>query len=187
MTGLVLSDVVGGLDLTLRLAGRGDTDTLLDFHAAAIAEEAGQAGLSAASDDLAALAQLAARQHLDHDEPAQDTLWLALVADLPAGMVRLQAPAASSGVRVQEVVDLTVAPSLRGRGVGSGLLCLLLNQAQARRIPRLWSRVRASNTAAIKAHRRAGFCERGRLPRHIQCAQGQIHDLIVMDMSCAEP
>jgi [ribosomal protein S18]-alanine N-acetyltransferase len=60
-----------------------------------------------------------------------------------------------------ELESIVVAVPWRGRGVGMSLLAEVAEVAKVYRVSRLALEVRASNEAAIRLYRRAGFLETG--------------------------
>lgn len=61
-----------------------------------------------------------------------------------------------------DIVNLAVRPRDRRRGIGRRLMATVVAYCQARRVPLLWLRVRASNRAARAFYRRCGFRMVGR-------------------------
>ena len=57
-----------------------------------------------------------------------------------------------------------VAAACRGQGIGRRLLAAILEEAQARDLPRRVGAIDVSNAASIALHRKAGFALSGRLP-----------------------
>ena len=57
--------------------------------------------------------------------------------------------------------NLAIRPGLRGRGLGTALVCEVLAQAQVLGARRATLEVRESNTAALRLYRRLGFCHSG--------------------------
>lgn len=60
-----------------------------------------------------------------------------------------------------EIVNVAVAESWRGQGVGSGLLEFFLRHVQARGGERIFLEVRSGNEAALRLYRRGGFMQVG--------------------------
>ena len=61
-----------------------------------------------------------------------------------------------------DVINLAVHPGGRRRGIGRRLMATVIAYCQARRVPCLWLRVRASNRGARVFYRRCGFRAVGR-------------------------
>ena len=57
--------------------------------------------------------------------------------------------------------NLAIRPGLRGRGLGTALVCEVLAQAQALGATRATLEVRESNVAALRLYKRLGFCLSG--------------------------
>jgi ribosomal protein S18 acetylase RimI-like enzyme len=139
------------------------------------------------------------------DEVARERRWLAFLEAPPPDRVRrfvlghLRAGAAQfvavDGDRVVGWCDVTpkthealshsgtlgmgVAPSHRGKGVGSALLAATLEAASARGLTRIDLIVRADNAAAIALYRRNGFQIEGHLRRYL-VVDGQAYDALQM-------
>lgn len=64
------------------------------------------------------------------------------------------------------VVDLAVAPSVRGRGIGRRLLGALAEELRTRGARAITLEVRAGNLGALALYRGAGFVVEGRRPRY---------------------
>ena len=65
-----------------------------------------------------------------------------------------------------EIENVVVDPSSRRQGVGSLLLCELLNRARQQGAESLLLEVRESNIAARELYKKMGFSEEGRRPRY---------------------
>lgn len=95
----------------------------------------------------------------DHERWLADTLgradrrlYVALAGDAEVGTARLDLAGADA------VVNVTVAPEWRGRGVATALLRALVDEAFGDpAVARLVARVKASNPASRTAFERAGF------------------------------
>ena len=64
------------------------------------------------------------------------------------------------------LIDLGVTPGWRRRGVGSGLVEAVIEQARAASASTVFLEVREQNTAARALYERLGFTRRGRRPRY---------------------
>lgn len=60
-----------------------------------------------------------------------------------------------------ELANIAVRKDLRGRGIGSGLLCRILEVAEDSGVRNLYLEVRESNELAREMYSRRGFCEIG--------------------------
>jgi ribosomal-protein-alanine N-acetyltransferase len=60
------------------------------------------------------------------------------------------------------IMNLAVHPNFRGRGLGAAVLGTLLERTRREGLAAFTLEVRASNTAALRLYRRAGFLEEGR-------------------------
>lgn len=74
-----------------------------------------------------------------------------------------------------EVSDLTVAPALRGQGIGTALLRHLERAARAMQAERLEIGVAARNTRALALYRRLGFVE----DRQVEVDLGEGAEVVV--------
>lgn len=61
-------------------------------------------------------------------------------------------------------LGICVLESVRGRGFGRGMMEHLISTAAAQRLPSLWLKVDAPNTAAIALYQKMGFVIREELP-----------------------
>lgn len=65
---------------------------------------------------------------------------------------------------VARIARVVIAPEHRGRGLGSTLMRLVLDEARRADYRRVTLNVAAENTAALTTYRRLGFEDRGTLP-----------------------
>ncbi|PSJ44170.1 ribosomal-protein-alanine N-acetyltransferase [Zobellella endophytica] len=77
------------------------------------------------------------------------------------------------------LMNLCIAPSWQGRGFGRRLLEHWLEVCRQRRLAMAWLEVRASNQAALKLYRTAGFAKAGRRKDYYRTGEGR-EDAIVM-------
>jgi L-amino acid N-acyltransferase YncA len=83
------------------------------------------------------------------------------------------------GYRVTVEHSLYVAADARGRGHGSALLTVLMDEARAREKRIMVGGIDATNTPSIALHAKFGFVEVGRLPR-VGEKFGRPLDLVLM-------
>ena len=77
------------------------------------------------------------------------------------------------------VVGVFVAPEARGRGVGRRLLASILDALRATgRVRRVHLDVTATQEAALRLYRGAGFRETGRIERLM--GDGRLHQVLLM-------
>lgn len=79
-----------------------------------------------------------------------------------------------------ELLNITVAPEARGRGLGRLLLAQVCAGAQARGAERLFLEVRASNTPARSLYMHDGFAELGLRRAYYALPEGGREDAILM-------
>lgn len=88
--------------------------------------------------------------------------------------------------KVAEFGIVIGAPGSRGCGIGSRALALAVEYATLQLgLRRLWLRVVAFNTAAIRLYEEAGFRPEGRLLRHAY-RNGQLHDVLIYGREWAD-
>ncbi|HEY6379391.1 MAG TPA: GNAT family N-acetyltransferase [Candidatus Dormibacteraeota bacterium] len=79
-------------------------------------------------------------------------------------------------------VSLSVAAQARGIGLGSALLAVAAEWAQAVGIAKLWLAVFPDNERALAVYARAGYVEEGRQRDHVRVA-GESRDLLLMGLA----
>lgn len=84
------------------------------------------------------------------------------------------------------VLNLCVAPSEQGAGLGRRILSRLLDLARWHHAERVFLEVRPSNTHAIALYDRVGFNEIGRRPNYYPGKRGR-EDALVMAMELLAP
>ena len=89
---------------------------------------------------------------------------------------------AMTGVDELHLLNITVAPEWQGRGHGSALLDVLVEQGRERGLSALWLEVRQSNHRARALYARRGFAEVG-LRRGYYPAAGAREDAVVMRLA----
>ena len=83
-------------------------------------------------------------------------------------------------------VGLSILPEHQGKGYGRDVLRVLLGYGfRSRNLNRIHLQTLASNEAALRAYRAAGFVEEGRLREHAW-VEGAYEDMIVMAVLRAE-
>jgi ribosomal-protein-alanine N-acetyltransferase len=101
--------------------------------------------------------------------------WLALVDDVPVGMVLARVTEGEG-----EILTLGLVPKARGRGIASLLLDRVLNATKSASGTLIFLEVAAINGPALRLYRRAGFCEIGRRRNYYRLADGRAEDAVVM-------
>lgn len=130
-----------------------------------------------------------------HRQPAQVTAWLGegfplLVAELGVGQVAGWAsappyrPTRPAYAGVAEF-SIYVAAALRGRGVGRALLGALIDEAEARGLWKLVSRIFPENEASLVLCRSLGFREVGIYRRHGRL-DGKWRDCVIVELLVGE-
>lgn len=84
------------------------------------------------------------------------------------------------GVDEMHLLNLTVAPSLQGRGHARSLLDALEQRCRERHVARIWLEVRASNLRARQLYARRGFVEAGLRRGYYPAGLGRREDAVVM-------
>lgn len=79
-----------------------------------------------------------------------------------------------------ELLTLAVAPEIRGRGVGAGLVTGFLEGATRRGAETAFLEVAADNAAALVLYGRAGFVMAGRRSEYYRRADGTGVDALIM-------
>lgn len=77
------------------------------------------------------------------------------------------------------ILNLRVAPTLRGRGLGTRIMAHLLSVAAGESVARAWLEVRPDNAAAIALYRRIGFSVTRRHKDYYPSPRGR-QDALVM-------
>lgn len=90
---------------------------------------------------------------------------------------------AMPGVDEVHLLNLTVAPSVRGRGHARALLDHLVAWSVLQGAHQLWLEVRPSNARAITLYERYGFRGVGRRPGYYPAARNQREDATVMGLA----
>lgn len=67
-----------------------------------------------------------------------------------------------------ELANMAVTPEHRCQGLGSFLLCSVLDVARERKVQTVFLEVRASNEAALRMYERFGFCDAGLRPGYYE-------------------
>ncbi len=88
------------------------------------------------------------------------------------------------GVDELHLLNVTVAPSHQGQGLGSMLLDAVQEHGQRRGLATLLLEVRHSNPRAQALYRRRGFAVIGQRPNYYPAPQGR-EDAVVMGLSLA--
>ncbi len=79
-----------------------------------------------------------------------------------------------------EIINIIVAPALRGQGVGRALLRAALDALGPAGVSCCRLEVRESNAAAIGLYRAEGFCESGRREGYYPAEDGTREDALLM-------
>ena len=93
---------------------------------------------------------------------------------------------AMPGVQEVHLLNLTVAPAWRQRGLARGLLDELVAQSRAGGALWLWLEVRESNRRAREVYRRYGFAQVGSRRGYYPAAGGLREDACVLRLPLAE-
>jgi ribosomal-protein-alanine N-acetyltransferase len=84
-----------------------------------------------------------------------------------------------------ELLNITLAPSQRGKGLGRQLLAKGLNQAQAAGVQGVFLEVRPSNAAAVSLYTRMGFKQVGLRKHYYRTANPAVQEAAwVMRFDC---
>jgi [ribosomal protein S18]-alanine N-acetyltransferase len=78
------------------------------------------------------------------------------------------------------LLDVAVAATLHGRGVGRYLLDRITARARAQRVESILLEVRPSNARALQVYQRYGYAEIGRRRGYYPAHEGRREDAIVM-------
>lgn len=84
------------------------------------------------------------------------------------------------------VLNVAVAPSHQGQGIGKRLMKRLIDLARWHRADRVFLEVRPSNPRAIGLYYQLGFMEIGRRPRYYPARDGR-EDAMVLALDLIEP
>ena len=76
-------------------------------------------------------------------------------------------------------LGLTIIPEFRGRGLGREMVRALLREARRRRLKRVQVEFLATNSAAVRTYRKAGFKKAGLLPGKV-FRNGELIDSLIM-------
>lgn len=87
---------------------------------------------------------------------------------------------AMPGVGEMHLLNLSVAPAARRRGLAGRLLDRLEEACRHEGLPQLWLEVRESNAAARALYRRRGFEDMGLRRGYYPAADGRREDAVVM-------
>lgn len=106
------------------------------------------------------------------------------VLEGPAGLLGYGVLSAAAGEA--HLLNLCIAPSAQGQGLGRRLLARMVDLARWHRAAQVFLEVRPSNPRAIRLYRDFGFNEIGLRPNYYPAAKGR-EDAIVMAMELLEP
>jgi ribosomal-protein-alanine N-acetyltransferase len=84
------------------------------------------------------------------------------------------------------LLNVTVAPAWRGRGLGRHLLRALVHGARRAGATSVWLEVRAGNARAQALYARLGFAAVGRRPRYYPAGGGTREDAVLMCLPLEE-
>ncbi|MED5620463.1 ribosomal protein S18-alanine N-acetyltransferase [Ideonella sp. BN130291] len=112
--------------------------------------------------------------------------YLAEVMLGPAGEV-VAYQVAMQGVDEMHLLNLTVAPTHWGRGLGRHLLDRLVLHARGVPASAVWLEVRQSNTRARRIYERYGFVQVGVRRGYYPGPQGSREDAVVMSLHITQP
>lgn len=90
---------------------------------------------------------------------------------------------AMAGVQEMHLLNLSIAPAWQHRGLGRGLLDVLVAECRAADALCLWLEVRESNARAREVYRRYGFAHVGWRRGYYPAAAGQREDACVMRLA----
>ncbi len=155
----------------MRPAQAGDVDALVE-HYVAVARE----GRWIASEPPFDVERRRARM-LDRVEDHATHVLVAEAEGEVVGMLTVTATPWGFGE-----IGMSVAPSWRGRGVGTALLEGCVEWARERRLHKLSLEVFPHNEAALALYRKFGFQEEGYLRQHYRRRNGERWDSVVMGL-----
>jgi ribosomal-protein-alanine N-acetyltransferase len=104
--------------------------------------------------------------------------WMQVLCDADRGLVAYIV--ATPGVDEMHLLNITVAPHMRRRGLASQLIDTLLAECRRRDAATLWLEVRTGNHDALALYAARGFTERGRRGRYYPAPHGAREDAVVM-------
>jgi len=107
---------------------------------------------------------------------AAHAAWVLVESDVVLGYVLMSVAAGEA-----HILNVCVASTERGRGLGRRLVRTMLQLARTRRAERVFLEVRPSNPGAIALYESEGFNEIGRRPRYYPARSGR-EDALVMAM-----
>jgi [ribosomal protein S18]-alanine N-acetyltransferase len=93
---------------------------------------------------------------------------------------------AMHGHEETHLLNLSVRPSMQGRGIGRALLDTLIEAVRARGDRMLWLEVRPSNGVARQLYRSAGMVEVGLRRGYYPAAGGEREDALVMRLALGD-
>jgi [ribosomal protein S18]-alanine N-acetyltransferase len=93
---------------------------------------------------------------------------------------------AMPGVAEMHLLNLTVAPAWRRRGLASTMLLDLIDECRRIGAQSLWLEVRPSNHEAVALYAARGFVERGLRRGYYPAAHGTREDALVMSLTLDE-
>jgi len=151
--------------IRVRAAEDGDRRTLAQLFAAVAEERDG-----IAAEPPIDIEKRAASWHLDG-------MLVAEVAGEIVGDLRVEQTSFGYGE-----IGMMVAAEWRGRGVGTALVAAAIDWARTRGLHKLTLSVFPHNDAAIALYRKFGFVEEGRRTKQMRRSDGQLWDLIEMEL-----
>ena len=92
---------------------------------------------------------------------------------------------AMPGVDEMHLLNITVSPAWRGRGLAVAMLDRLVDACRHDGLTQLWLEVRLSNERARDVYRRYGFAEVGRRRAYYPVPQGPREDALLMSLMVA--
>lgn len=146
--------------LTLRQAGWGELDQVMEVMTAAFDPSFGEAWTRAQCGGILPMSGVSMTLAQDSGPP------------LGFSLARQVADEA-------ELLLLAVSPGARGRGVGASLLCRFIDAGRDARLNKLHLEVRDGNPA-VNLYRHHGFAVEGRRPKYYKGPGGQFYDALTM-------
>ncbi len=89
---------------------------------------------------------------------------------------------ALAGVDEMHLLNITVAPDHRRRGLARSMMEALVARSRMLKAHRIWLEVRVSNDIALAVYRRFGFREQGARPGYYPAAHGKRENAVVMSL-----